>query len=251
MTNVEKVPAAGDRHSGFVIDSSFVIRLPHRSPANMGHSSFTARSAFTLIELIVVVTIITILAGLVLSTAGYARKKGARARAETEIAAMSAACESYKSDNGTYPRDPTANTATDALNARTMGDPTSTTTPTYSAASLVLYRALSGDRNLDRNVTTTDETFNIDGTTLTPPLSQLPQSYFTFKPNMLSPADQTQNVQYLRDPFGNAYGYSTAFQYNLNTGYNPTFDVWSTSGLTTNPPPSGTDTITPQWIKNW
>ena len=48
-------------------------------------------NAFTLIELILVVGIIIVLAGLVLSTVGYARKKGARARAETEIAAMSAA----------------------------------------------------------------------------------------------------------------------------------------------------------------
>ena len=45
------------------------------------------------------------LAGLVLSTVGYVQKKGARSRAETEIAAMSAACESYKADNGIYPRD--------------------------------------------------------------------------------------------------------------------------------------------------
>src|SRR5438034_11657949 len=74
-------------------------------------------NAFTLIELIVVVGLIIVLAGLVLSTVGYARKKGARARAETEIAALSAACENYKADNGVYPRDPTANTSTDALNA--------------------------------------------------------------------------------------------------------------------------------------
>src|SRR6266496_6667812 len=78
-------------------------------------------NAFTLIELIVVVGIIVVLSGLVLSTVGYARKKGSLARAETEIAAMSAACENYKADNGVYPRDPTPNTATDALNARTMG----------------------------------------------------------------------------------------------------------------------------------
>ena len=64
-------------------------------------------AAFTLIELIVVVGIITILAGLLLSTADYARKKGACARAETEIAAISAACENYKADNGIYPREAT------------------------------------------------------------------------------------------------------------------------------------------------
>ena len=48
-------------------------------------------AAFTLIELIVVTAVIIILTGLVLSTVGYVQKKGARARAETEIAAMSAA----------------------------------------------------------------------------------------------------------------------------------------------------------------
>src|SRR6516162_1082996 len=77
-------------------------------------------AAFSLIELVLVVGIITVLTGLVLSTVGYARKKGAMARAEAEIAAISAACENYKADNGVYPTDPSANTATDALNARTM-----------------------------------------------------------------------------------------------------------------------------------
>src|SRR5215468_9948045 len=67
---------------------------------------------FTLIELILVVGIIIVLAGLVLSTVGYARKKGALARAETEIAAISAACENYKADNGVYP----TNSDTQTLN---------------------------------------------------------------------------------------------------------------------------------------
>src|SRR5436309_10357269 len=80
-------------------------------------------NAFTVIELVVVFAIILILTGLILSTVGYARKKGARARAETEIAALAAACESYKADNGIYPRDTTNNT-TDNLNARASGDPT-------------------------------------------------------------------------------------------------------------------------------
>ncbi|MEX1117286.1 MAG: type II secretion system protein GspG [Terrimicrobiaceae bacterium] len=58
---------------------------------------------FTLIELLVVMAIIAILAGLVLSTAGYVQKKGATSRAEAEIAALSAALESYKADMGDYP----------------------------------------------------------------------------------------------------------------------------------------------------
>ncbi len=199
-----------------------------------------------MIELLVVIAIIIILAGLVLSTIGYVQKKGARARAETEIAAISAACESYKADNGIYPRDPTANTATDSLDARTMGDPVTTNATLYKAASLVLYRALSGDTNRDRAVNATDENFKIDGTTLSPPLTQLPKVYYTFKPNQLSPPDQTA-VQYIRDPFGNSYGYSTANQFNSSNGYNPTFDLWSTTRLTASP----SSTITPQWIKNW
>src|SRR5882757_10050908 len=156
-------------------------------------------NAFTLIELIVVVGIIIVLAGLVLSTVGYARKKGARARAETEIAAMSTACENYKSDNAVYPRDPTANTSTDALNARTMLDPGTTNAALYTAAGLVLYRAVSGDRNLDRMITAADENYNIDGTALTPPLTQLPRSYFAFKPNMLSPNGGNGNVTAFTD----------------------------------------------------
>jgi len=59
---------------------------------------------FTLVELLIVIAVIAILASLVLSTAGFVQEKGARARAESEIAALSAALESYKADNGDYPR---------------------------------------------------------------------------------------------------------------------------------------------------
>jgi prepilin-type N-terminal cleavage/methylation domain-containing protein len=205
--------------------------------------------AFTIVEMLVVMSIILVLVGLILATSGYVRNKGARSRAEAEIATMSAALENYKADNGIYPSDPTPNTATDKLNARAMGNPESGTEP-YKNASLVLYRALSGDRNLDRAITALDENFNIDGSALTPPLTQLPPSYFSFKPNQLSPTDQSQSVQFIRDPFVNSYGYSTAYQYSSATGYNPTFDLWSTSNLMVDPP-SSNDTITPQWIKNW
>src|SRR6478672_9338641 len=96
-------------------------------------------NAFTLIELIVVVGIIIVLSGLVLSTVGYARKKGARARAETEIAAISAACENYKADNGVYP----TSTDTNGL------DPTTGTIANYKTPCRYMYGELSGDRDFD------------------------------------------------------------------------------------------------------
>jgi type II secretory pathway pseudopilin PulG len=197
-------------------------------------SSFRAIGAFTLIELIVVVTIIIILAGLVLSTVGYVRKKSARARAETEIAAISAACESYKADNATYPRDTTNNT-TDNLAALTAS-PTPDPRPTsydpndsrYAPASFYLYSQLSGNPSGDRSTFTQ-------------------RSYFQFKPNMLSPPNGNGTVTAIRDPFGNNYGYSTAQQADPSKGFNPTFDLWSTGGTT-----NATDAAYEKaWIKNW
>jgi type II secretory pathway pseudopilin PulG len=184
--------------------------------------SFVAGGAFTLIELLIVIAIIIVLAGLVLSTVGYVQKKGARSRAETEIAAMSAACESYKADNGIYPRDNTTNQYTDTLDARQNFDATQTV---YQNASLFLYDALFG-------ATSGSRTPNAGA-----------RSYFTFKPNQLSPSDQAQPVTFIRDSFGNSYGYSTANQADPTTpkGYNPTFDLWSTANSTD---PN-------QWIKTW
>ena len=192
-------------------------------------------TAFSLVELLVVITIIIVLAGLVLSTMGYVRKKGARARAETEIAAMSAALESYKADNGIYPR----NSDTDGLDPTSDLDPTSGLDPTqpcsstnkYTKAGLYLYEQISGDTDADRVGDA--------------------KSYFAFKPAMLlPPPPNTCPVIGIRDPFGNSYGYSNAYQAwveagssGAQKGYNPTYDLWSTVGDT-----SGNKN---QWIKNW
>jgi type II secretory pathway pseudopilin PulG len=210
------------------------IRRGNRLAKCLGARRKHRYTAFSLIELVLVVGIITVLTGLVLSTVGYARKKGARARAETEIAALSAACENYKADNGVYPRDTTNNT-TDNLAALTAS-PTPDPRPTsydpsdsrYSAASLYLYGQLSGNPSGDRSTYTQ-------------------RSYFQFKPNMLSPPGGAGIVTAIRDPFGNSYGYSTAQQANPSFGFNPTFDLWSSAGTT-----NATDAAYEQgWIKNW
>jgi prepilin-type N-terminal cleavage/methylation domain-containing protein len=147
------------------------------------------RRAFTLIELIVVVGIITVLTGLVLSTVSYARKKGGLARAQAEIAAMSAAIENYKADNAIYPPN------------------------TVATGAHALYQALSGDGN--------DAIGGTIGSTGTPGSSG--KSYMALRPNMLSPNPPNATTRVI-DPFTNDYNY-----FAPGTNNTSAFDLWSTA----------------------
>ncbi len=203
---------------------------------------------FTLIEMLTVMLIIAILAGIVLSVNGLVQNKAARSRADGEINAIKLACENYKADNGTHPRSP----ETDTLDARTSGNPTSSA---YQKASLYLYKALSGDSNANGKVDADEgKTYATD----------------LFKPSILNFNKDANGkialVNYIKDPFDNSYGYSTIgakdeedFVEKLRTstnptketrptevrGFNPTFDLWSTGGTTT------TTSGQAKWIKNW
>jgi type II secretory pathway pseudopilin PulG len=220
-------------NDGGLMSSSFARRLP-RSSSTKTHSSLVIRhspvrgsGAFTIMELLVVIAIIIGLAAMILGTVGYVQKKGARSRAEAEIAGMSAALESYKADNGAYPSSP----ATISLTANDS-KPTD-----YWPASLDLYKSISGDLAGDG-------------------ITAGQKSYMEFKPAMLGRADMTASISggnkvlYIRDPFGNSYGYSTSKNPDVNpsaagaAGFNPTFDLWSTANAS---PPTDQG----QWIKNW
>ena len=176
--------------------------------------------AFTIIELLIVMSIIIVLAGLVIATSGYVQEKSKRSRTEAEIAAMSAALESYKADNGIYPTDQTKTESVNPGNSILPG------------ASLFLYEKLTGDTAL-----------NGTGTG---------KSYMPFKPanlqrlNMSQPISDANPVLAIRDPFGNPFGYSTAKAAGQTYGYNPTFDLWSTAGTNGT---SASDQA--KWIKNW
>lgn len=197
------------------------------------------RGGFTLVELLTVMAIIAILAGLTLQVSGFVQKKAAMSRADSEIHAMEAACEGYRSDTGAYP----TNTDTEKLDPKVTGTPAS-----YNSASLYLYGQLSGDTDYDGVAA--------DGGAKT---------YMTFKSDMLgraslsTPVSTTNKVTYLNDPWGSSYGYSTAGAVqvvaggtNVQTkGYNPTFDLWSTAGKSTAPSPTNAKDVTLQWIKNW
>ena len=94
------------------------------------------QSAFTLIELLAVITVIGILAGLTLGAAGAVRRHGATSTAKAEVAALQAACERYFADNNAYPTNSSVN-------------PASSYAPTgYTAAGQTLFTNLIGSLTL-------------------------------------------------------------------------------------------------------
>ena len=130
-------------------------------------------TSFTLVELLAVITIIGILAGLTLGAAGAVRRHGSSSRAKSEIAALQAACERYYADYNGYP------VSTDA-------DPTAKFNPSdYNGAGKVLFTKLFGTNQYNK-----------------PPGDK---RYFEPKPSMVSSA--TAANPYLADPWGYAYGY--------------------------------------------
>ncbi|MEI6561314.1 MAG: type II secretion system protein GspG [Verrucomicrobiota bacterium] len=195
----------------------------------------TKADGFTLVEILVVISIITVLAGLAVSAMSGAQNSAARNRARAEISALSLAIESYKTDNGDYPRDTNTTDALDATQATSGGALISN--GAYMPSSVTLYSALSGDSSLLGTATA--------------------KVYFPFRPNMLYPKvpagtarTAATKVQAIIDPFRNCYGYSTIGSGTAavtgTVGYNPTFDLWSTAITDPNnlPTPAA-------WITNW
>jgi general secretion pathway protein G len=105
------------------------------------------------------------------------------------------------------------------IDARKIGDPAQ-----YQTASATLFKNLSGDLNGDGQSDL--------GVT----------SYMAFKPKQTGGT----TALFVKDPFGNSYGYSTIFQTDSTKGYNPSFDLWSTAGTSTTGMPNPAP-----WVKNW
>jgi prepilin-type N-terminal cleavage/methylation domain-containing protein len=151
------------------------------------------QSAFTLIELLAVITIIGILAGLTLGAAGAVRRHGAASTAKAEVAALQAACDRYFADNNSYPT------------TNSMPDPSSSFSATasiYTNTGKVLFTNLFGTNQYNR-----------------PPSNK---RYFEPKPAMVS--STTNANPYLIDPWGGAYGYNS-------DGTNAPL-IWSTANET-------------------
>jgi len=62
-----------------------------------------ARAAFTIVELLVVIAVISVLAGFTLMALGGSNEQAARKRAKVEVSGMGNALEAYRSKFGSYP----------------------------------------------------------------------------------------------------------------------------------------------------
>ncbi len=157
---------------------------------------FLCRS-FTLIELLAVMGVIAILAGMILGAAGYVQRKAARDRARSEIAAMEAALENYRADNGSYPANP-------------LKRPSSAASPPSSGGAHILYQALTGDgtdKLMKGGVASRgNNKYGVTG-----------KIYWEPKDNQLN-AERNQ----VCDPFGRPYHYVSPGYFNTAT-----FDLWS------------------------
>jgi len=130
--------------------------------------------AFTLVELLGVITIIGILAGLTLGGAGAIRRHGATSQAKSEVVALQAACDRYYADNNAYP-------------ANSSVDPSSSVTPTgYTGAGQALFTNLIGSSTLNG--------------------ARISKRYFEPKPTMVY---TNGSPNYFIDPWGYAYGYNS------------------------------------------
>jgi prepilin-type N-terminal cleavage/methylation domain-containing protein len=169
-------------------------------PTAMKTPSRRHAAAFTLIELMAVITIIVILAGLVVGGMGYVNEKQAREKARVQIALLSKAIEEYKMDMGAYPG-------------------AAANTPVAGNISAELYQALFKEGYDYTNPSTPPSNWTKATKIYLPELD--PRSS---KQGWVDPVTSTTppaSVPIL-DPWGTPYKYRKG-----NNAQNPDFDLWS------------------------
>ena len=204
-----------------------------KTPLTMKSIQRTGRAAFTLIELMAVITIIVILAGLVVGGMGFVNERQAKEKARVQIALISKALEDYKLDNGNYPA--TADTATG------------------TGQSAVLFTALYYDSDNDgqgagSGATTGDQDQKIYVAEFDPATNK--QGWTT---------GVAGNTTRISDPWGNEYRYRSAFTAPAAGGasvpnastQNPDFDLWSAGKDGRSAPATPAERVNNDDIKNF
>lgn len=167
----------------------------------------SGKQAFTLIELMAVVTIIIILAGLVVGGLGFVNERQAKEKARVQIALLSKAIEEYKLDMGVYPGSTVAYGGVLATSA----NDTNATKALYNALFMEGYTYTSANSTTDPG-TRASKIYLAD---LDPRTSK--QGWVTTTTNTTPTIGLT-----ILDPWGQPYRYRVG-----TAAMNPDFDLWS------------------------
>lgn len=168
-------------------------------------------AAFTLIELMAVITIIIILAGLVVGGLGYVNERQNREKGKVQIASLSNALEQYKLEMGAYPA--TTNSETGLKAAAKNIAVTAPGDKTVSSLWKLLFK-----NGVDDNTTIYLAELSIKSK----------QGWIVAEGT--PPKDSEPTDANILDPWGNAYRYRSAK--NADGGVNsstinPDFDLWT------------------------
>jgi prepilin-type N-terminal cleavage/methylation domain-containing protein len=164
----------------------------------------TRRSApgFTLLELLAVMGIIALLAGLLIGISRYASQQALKAKARSQLQQIAQALELYKNDHGLYPITAANATKTNRISHTWDSGTTNNNLTLYTL--LTGYRATNG-----------------------PPSASPGRNYYR---ELVRQQLQTRNgTNYFVDPFGNPWGYfNTTNSAWITNQFNVRgYDLWS------------------------
>jgi len=206
-----------------------------------------AGAGFTVIELLVVITIIALLFALTIGGFTFAQRSAARSRTTVAMNAMKSALERYSNEFGEYPE------------PQNPGDTVDVGGKTYEVAgAAMLYQALSGDgydnikivqAPADPGEASSDGSLD-EKESKNVMLTDMPKEIWT----------NNNNRYYMIDGFGKPFQYVKADNDGVNqVTINSTYDLWSYGEDEENINSRSIDTLnagevknaSQKWIKNW
>jgi prepilin-type N-terminal cleavage/methylation domain-containing protein len=214
-------------------------------------------AGFTLIEVLVVITIIAALFALVLGAYSYAQNASKRSATRVRINTIASALENYRQDNGEYPEPANPGGTIDILKL------------TYEVSGAkMLYQALSGDGDTEINIKSGAEGRESNGN-----LEQEESEHVVMKDMPRNMWTKMGEEYFMIDGWGRPLQYTKAVDVDPNATaaggagaqapdpvtINGTFDLWSYGQDTENTTAKSVEIETNaelkkdslQWVTNW
>ena len=173
---------------------------------NIRRFSSRHQAAFTLMELLVVISIIALLAAMTMGAFTYAQRAAMRNRTTAMHRAIISGLENYSSEYGEFPT-PAAEGETDKFDGKSYN----------IGGATMLYQALSGDGS-DRIKIGSGGGQSSDGKwekDEKPMMTDMPKEFYT---------KGGSNIYMLIDAFNHPFQYTKG---GTNDAVNPTYDLWS------------------------